>query len=192
MSRSISIAPKRSSHSGLIAGIALVVVILGVAVIAAKPGAGPVSAGGTAGAATPSAAMAAAVAARPGDGLTARDAAFDFGPISMAAGKVSHRFFIANRGEAPIMIKKLYTSCMCTTAEFVKGIRRFGPFGMPGHGDIASVNQSFVPGERGYVEVVFDPAAHGPAGVGPIERVVTIESDAQAPLQLAFSAYVTP
>lgn len=138
------------------------------------------------------------VQARPGPapmtrgGLSSSESRFDFGSISMAAGKVSHRFFIANRGEAPIMIKKLYTSCMCTTAEFVKGIRRFGPFGMPGHGDIASVNQSFVPGERGYVEVVFDPAAHGPAGVGPIERVVTIESDAQAPLQLAFSAYVTP
>ncbi len=136
--------------------------------------------------------------ARPGPtqtasaGFSSSESQFDFGSISMAAGKVTHRYYLANRGAGPIEIKKLYTSCMCTTAELVKGIRRFGPFGMQGHTDIPSINQSFVPGERAYVEVVFDPAAHGPAGVGPIERVVTIENDAQEPLQLAFSAYVTP
>ncbi len=124
--------------------------------------------------------------------LGSSESKFDFGSISMAAGKVTHRFFLANRGAEPIEIRKLYTSCMCTTAELVKGIRRFGPFGMQGHTDIPSINQDFAPGERAYVEVVFDPAAHGPAGVGPIERVVTIENSAGQPMQLAFSAYVTP
>lgn len=192
MSRSISIAPKRSSHSGLIAGIALVVVILGVAVIAAKPGAGPVSAGGTAGAATPSAAMAAAVAARPGDGLTARDAAFDFGPISMAAGKVSHRYWFRNDSAAPVLVKQVYTSCMCTSATLVKSVRVVGTYGMPGHGPLPDVNETFAPGEAAYLDVVFDPAAHGPAGLGPTERVVSVESAAGQRLQFVLVAEVRP
>ena len=48
------------------------------------------------------------------------------------------------------------------------------------------------PGDDAVVEVVFDPAAHGPAGIGPIERVVTIENSAGRPLELAFNATVTP
>ena len=39
---------------------------------------------------------------------------------------------------------------------------------------------------------VLAPAAHGPAGIGPIDRVVTIENSAGQPLELAFSANVTP
>jgi hypothetical protein len=81
---------------------------------------------------------------------------------------------------------------MCTTALLVKGVKQFGPFGMPGHAPIPAIDQTLAPGERAYVEVVFDPAAHGPAGVGLIERVVTIENSAQQPVQLAFSARVTP
>ncbi|KKT83316.1 MAG: hypothetical protein UW81_C0021G0020, partial [Candidatus Giovannonibacteria bacterium GW2011_GWC2_44_9] len=41
-------------------------------------------------------------------------------------------------------------------------------------------------------EVVFDPAAHGPAGVGRIERAVYLENSASEALQLKFSATVTP
>ncbi len=124
--------------------------------------------------------------------LTASDASFDFGSISMAGGKVTHRYGIANGSAEPLVINKLYTSCMCTTATLFQGVRKFGPFGMPGHTSIPAINQTLGPGERAFVEVVFDPAAHGPAGIGPIERVVTIENSAQQPVQLAFSARVTP
>ena len=48
------------------------------------------------------------------------------------------------------------------------------------------------PGEDAIIEVVFDPAAHGPAGIGPVDRVVTIENTAGRPLVLAFAATVTP
>ena len=48
------------------------------------------------------------------------------------------------------------------------------------------------PSEAAYLDVVFDPAAHGPAGVGPTERAVTIESDAGEPLVLGFTALVRP
>ena len=124
--------------------------------------------------------------------LTAKSGKFDFGTVSMAAGKVTHRYWISNAGPDPIVLRKIYTSCMCTTAALVKGGRKFDPYGMPGHGYIPSLNETLAPKEDAMIEVVFDPAAHGPAGVGPIERVVTIENSSAQPLELAFSAVVTP
>jgi len=63
---------------------------------------------------------------------------------------------------------------------------------MPGHIAVPRINKSLNPGEEAIVEVVFDPTAHGPAGVGTIQRVVTIENNAGEPLELQFSAVVTP
>jgi hypothetical protein len=62
---------------------------------------------------------------------------------------------------------------------------------MPGHGFIPSIGEILDAGASVDVEVVFDPAAHGPAGVGRIERVVTLENSAGAPLEFRFSANVT-
>ncbi|MDH5537517.1 MAG: DUF1573 domain-containing protein, partial [Betaproteobacteria bacterium] len=97
-----------------------------------------------------------------------------------------------NESPAPVLIRQVYTSCMCTTATLVKGMRVIGSYGMPGHGPLPAVNETLAPDEVGYVDVVFDPAAHGPAGLGRTERVVTIEPDAGVPLQVAFTAYVKP
>ncbi|MBI2959718.1 MAG: DUF1573 domain-containing protein [Betaproteobacteria bacterium] len=129
---------------------------------------------------------------RSSGALAARESKFDFGSISMAAGKVTHNYWIRNTGATPIVITKLYTSCMCTTAALVKAGRKFDPYGMPGHGYIPALNEPLAPNEDAMIEIVFDPAAHGPAGVGPIERVVTIENNAAPPLELALSAVVTP
>ena len=117
---------------------------------------------------------------------------FDFGRISMAAGKVSHRYSIQNTGDKPLTITKMFTSCMCTTATLVTASAQRGPFGMPGHGWLASVNETLAPGEAAQVDVVFDPAAHGPAGVGPTNRTVTVVNDASLALELRFNALVTP
>jgi len=125
--------------------------------------------------------------------LRARERNFNFGSISMAAGKVTHRYRFRNATSAPIVLGKMYTSCMCTTAALVKSSgRKFAPVGMPGHTPIPALNETLQPDEEAMVEVVFDPAAHGPAGIGPIDRVVTIEHNAGQPLELAFSANVTP
>lgn len=117
---------------------------------------------------------------------------FDFGDISMAAGKVAHRFSISNTGAAPITINRMYTSCMCTEATLITLGGKKGPFGMPGHGTFPSLFETLSPGGSAQVEVVFDPAAHGPAGVGPTERVVTIRSYESLPLELRFTAMVKP
>ncbi|MBI4194371.1 MAG: DUF1573 domain-containing protein [Betaproteobacteria bacterium] len=117
---------------------------------------------------------------------------FDFGNISMAAGKVSHSFRIRNTGDSAITVTKLYTSCMCTTATLITPAGRKGPFGMPGHGFNPGISQTVAPGGNAQVEVVFDPAAHGPAGIGPTERVVTVQISESAPLELRFAAMVKP
>ena len=183
MTRSAITAPKHSSYTGLFVGASLIVLALAIAIIAAKPGSEP---------AAPAVSAPAVAATRPAAALSAREVRFDFGPISMAAGKVSHRYRFKNESAAPVLIQRIYTSCMCTTATLVKGMRMVGSYGMPGHGPLPEVNEKLVPGEAAYVDVVFDPAAHGPAGLGHTERVVTIETGAGVPLQFGFTANVRP
>lgn len=183
MTRSATTAPKHSSYTGLIVGVSLIVLALVIAIIAAKPGSGP---------AAPAVSVPAVAATRPAAALSAREVRFDFGPISMAAGKVSHRYWFRNERAGAVLIRRVYTSCMCTAATLVKGARVIGSYGMPGHGPLPDVNEKLAPGEAAYVDVVFDPAAHGPAGLGDTERVVTIEHGAGEPLQFAFTANVRP
>ncbi len=187
MTRSATVAPKRSINRNLILAAVAIVVAVAIAIIAAKPG--------TRSATSTSAAPAAAPpvsAVRASGALKARETAFDFGTISMAAGKVSHRYWFRNESAAPVLIRRIYTSCMCTTATLAKGARIVGSYGMPGHGPVPEVNESLAPGEAAYVDAVFDPAAHGPAGLGRTERVVTIEPAAGEPLQVGFVAEVRP
>lgn len=124
--------------------------------------------------------------------LAAEESVFDFGSISMADGDVVHTFVISNTGTESIKIKKMYTSCMCTTASLIYGDITKGPFGMPGHGPMPPVNVSIEPGEEAGIEVIFDPTAHGPAGIGRVERIVYLENDSGPALELNFSATVTP
>ena len=124
--------------------------------------------------------------------LAAEEKAFDFGTVSMAAGKVNHVFKIRNATTDPIVVEKLYTSCMCTEASLVIDGKKTGPFGMAGHGFIPKINKTIAPGVEAAVEAVFDPAAHGPAGVGPIARVIYLEEAGGGVLELNFSAVVEP
>ena len=124
--------------------------------------------------------------------FTTSEPLYDFGTISMANGKVDHVFQIANPTGQPITISNLQTSCMCTTAYIVNGSDRQGPYGMPGMGYITSAN-TVVPahGAQG-IDVVFDPAAHGPAGVGNIDRTIDVTEAGGGTLQLEIKAVVTP
>ena len=81
---------------------------------------------------------------------------------------------------------------MCTTASYKKGEEKRGPFGMPGHGIVPPLGVELGSNEEAEVEVVFDPAAHGPAGVGMIERVVTFETESGKVVNLGIKANVTP
>ncbi len=124
--------------------------------------------------------------------LIAGESFFNFGEVSMARGTVTHAYTIRNTSNAPVTIRKVTTSCMCTEATLILGEKRFGPYGMPGHGLAPSVNATLAPGQEATVEVVFDPAAHGPAGVGRADRIVFVEDATGLVLQLNFTATVTP
>ena len=124
--------------------------------------------------------------------LVAVESFYDLGTISMSAGKVSRVFKITNTGTGQVFVKKIYTSCMCTTATLTTKEGTAGPFGMPGHEAIPTISQTVAPNEEASIEAIFDPAAHGPAGVGRVRRSIYIETDSQKePLELVFEANVT-
>ncbi|MBF8280341.1 MAG: Uncharacterized protein HW383_114 [Candidatus Magasanikbacteria bacterium] len=124
--------------------------------------------------------------------LTALENSYDFGTVSMAKGKVTHEFKVKNNGSESAKIVKFYTSCMCTEAKVMHNGKTFGPVGMPGHLPVPTINEVIEAGEEATVEVTFDPAAHGPAGVGKISRIVYLDNPNGRPLELNFTATVTP
>lgn len=124
--------------------------------------------------------------------LSASEKQYDFGSISMKNGLVEHTYAVTNTSAAPVTIKKVYTSCMCTTARITLDGKEYGPFGMPGHAAVPQVNQVLAAGATASIVAIFDPNAHGPAGVGPIQRSVIIEDADAGTLELTFSASVTP
>jgi len=124
--------------------------------------------------------------------LFAEETFYDFKTIRMKDGKVSYSFNVINKGESDLVLERVTTSCMCTVAYVVNGENKKGPFGMPGHGgSVPKVNDTIKAGETREIEVVFDPNAHGPAGVGLIERVVRLEYGEKT-LELNIKAVVTP
>jgi len=127
--------------------------------------------------------------------LIISEQAYDFGTISMEKGKVSHVFEVKNSGNETVTIDKVYTSCMCTKAIITNSEgKQQGMFSMPGHGGgSAEANIPIKANETIRVEAIFDPAAHGPSGVGKADRSIYLETNsAQSPkIELQFSAIVT-
>lgn len=126
--------------------------------------------------------------------IAAEETDYDFGAISMANGKVSHQFKIKNTSDEKVVINKIYTSCMCTVASVIdESGNKLGVFGMPGHGGSSRADIEMDGGKTFIVEAVFDPAAHGPSGVGLAKRSVYIETNSEkmSELELSFQAMVT-
>ncbi|KKQ07329.1 MAG: hypothetical protein A3A96_03930 [Candidatus Zambryskibacteria bacterium RIFCSPLOWO2_01_FULL_39_39] len=125
--------------------------------------------------------------------LTASEVFYNFGTISMKNGDVSKEFIITNSTLQDITLKTVLTSCMCTSAFIIEpsgGIK--GPFKMPGMGFVPPANEIIGAGESRVVRVVYNPNAHGPAGVGQIDRFVNLTDSLGGKLQLEIKAFVTP
>lgn len=131
-------------------------------------------------------------ASRSASALTVAETLFDFGTISMAAGVVDTVFEVANPTERDITLTSLTTSCMCTNAFIQKGGERRGPFGMPGHVSVPLANEVIPAGKTLAIVVAYDPNAHGPAGVGVVDRFIYLIDDAGGQLTLEVKAMVTP
>ncbi|MBI5221535.1 MAG: DUF1573 domain-containing protein [Candidatus Magasanikbacteria bacterium] len=170
---------KRNNYPWLIGGLALLAVIGLIVYFAVNDG----------GQNSP----AAASASKNSNQLASEEDNFDFGTVPMGNGKVSHSFKLKNDGESALLINKVYTSCMCTNANVISASGTSGPFGMPGHGGaISKANVTINPGEEFSVEAVFDPAAHGPAGVGLAQRSIFLETNStiSPKVELRFRANV--
>lgn len=125
--------------------------------------------------------------------LAATEDFFDFGTIKMRDGKVSRVFTVRNDSAEQMTIQSVYTSCMCTEALVTDALgKEHGPFGMPGHTSPRTKIEVGA-GESVSVKAIFDPAAHGPSGVGLAERSIYLEtSSAEKPrVELKFKAVVT-
>jgi len=126
--------------------------------------------------------------------LVATETLYDFGEIPLQGGLVKTQFELTNKGTDPITVGKVYTSCMCTTASITESDgNKIGKFGMPGHkGQLNRADSVVAPGESITVTAVFDPAAHGPSGVGLAQRSVYLETDSsETPkVELRFKAMV--
>jgi len=126
-------------------------------------------------------------------GLTASETFYNFGTISMKNGDVTREFIVKNPTDRDINVPTLVTSCMCTSAFIVKpdGSTK-GPFGMPGMGSVPPADELIKAGESRTIRIVYNPNAHGPAGVGQIDRFITLTDASGATLQLEIKALVTP
>jgi len=118
---------------------------------------------------------------------------YDFGTISMRDGLVKKEFLLTNSTESEVTLTGLYTSCMCTAANVVQiDGEKIGPFGMQGMDSFAPrLREALAPGESRSIEVVYNPNAHGPAGVGPVDRFVTVQ-DSTGVSVFEIKAMVTP
>jgi hypothetical protein len=125
--------------------------------------------------------------------LTTSEKLYDFGTISMKNGNVTKEFTVMNPTDRDIVVPSLVTSCMCTKAFIVEPDGSVkGPFGMPGMGFVPKANETIKAGESRTIRVVYDPNAHGPAGVGPIDRFAILTDASGSELQLEIKALVTP
>jgi len=125
-------------------------------------------------------------------GIEATPAFYDLGEVPINGGMVTKEYSIKNTTDKTIRLKKIATSCMCTTASLDLGGKSTKFFGMEGHGDAnPPVNIEIGAGQEGKVIVRFDPAAHGPQGTGPFDRMVWLTfSDPGGIKELTFNGTV--
>ncbi len=99
---------------------------------------------------------------------------YDWGQINMKDGNVSKIFVIRNTGTDVLKLTKVKTSCHCTKAEVTIDGNISPSFGMntasPWVGEVT-------PGNEAQLNIVFDPAYHGPNGVGPITRYISVDTN---------------
>lgn len=108
----------------------------------------------------------------------------DWGTIPYSGGNVSKTFTIKNTGTDVLKLTNIKTSCACTYAQVTIDGKISPKFGMhttsSWAGDVAV-------GKEASLTVVFDPAFHGPTGVGPMERLISVQTNDISNPNLEFS-----
>ncbi len=104
---------------------------------------------------------------------------YDWGNIPYSGGNVTKTFTIKNTGSDILKLSGVKTSCTCTKAQLTIEGKTSPYFSM--HSTSSWVGEVPV-GKEAQLTVIFDPAFHGPSGVGPIERLISVQTnDVQSP-----------
>lgn len=102
---------------------------------------------------------------------------YNFGTVSQAEGVVSGTMTITNKGNEVLILKKMDTSCGCTSAAVVyNGVE--GPkFSMAMHGtNPKDWKQAILPGDSAELKVYYDPNVHSDLR-GSVRRSVFVYSN---------------
>lgn len=115
---------------------------------------------------------------------------YDWGTIKMYDGLAKKTFTVKNTGTRMLKLYSATTTCSCTTVQIRTAAQQTANLSMHSQSnDVIDV----APGGQAEVEVVFNPAFHGPSGVGPIQRsaIVKTNDPNQPELKFNLSAVVT-
>lgn len=116
--------------------------------------------------------------------LEAGERSYEWGQINYSGGDVSKSFKIKNTGTETLRLYNIKTSCTCTKAFVSINGDKSPAFSM--HTTSGWVGE-VKPGEEATLEVVFDPDFHGPFGVGPITRLISVETNDKDNPKLEFT-----
>ena len=91
-----------------------------------------------------------------GPQMTFKTTTHDFGDIARKGGDVACTFEFVNDGDAPLVIKRIITSCTCTKAEYSK--------------------RPIEPGQKSVIRIVYEPRKKEP---GVFHKVIQIFTNAE-------------
>lgn len=115
---------------------------------------------------------------------TVESTSFDWGQIPMYNGLARKTFTIKNTGTDLLKLFNIKTSCHCTVARISIDGKESQNFGMSG---VSSWVGEVKPGKEAKLIAEFDPAYHGPQGVGPITRFVSVETNDKGNQKITFT-----
>lgn len=109
---------------------------------------------------------------------------YDWGTIRMYDGMATKVFKVKNTGSKTLKLYNATTSCACTTVQVKTATQQTPALNMHGKSNVVI---EIAPGEEAAVEVVFNPAYHGPSGVGAISRVASMKTNDPQQPELKFN-----
>jgi len=120
----------------------------------------------------------AAISTNPVEGIESNPQNYDLGNVPYSGGLVTKEYEIKNSSGKDIKLLKIATSCMCTTASIIIGGKESSFYGMEMTGVVnPTLSLTVKNGETAKVTTRFDPAAHGLAGLGQVQRSVWLYFD---------------
>lgn len=115
---------------------------------------------------------------------TIEPTSFDWGTIQYSGEKATKTFTIKNNGKDTLKLYNVKTSCHCTNAYVTINGKESPRFGMSG---VSSWVGEVAPKKEAKLTVIFDQSFHGPQGVGPVNRFVSVETNDKGTAKLTFT-----